>query len=39
MMGIDFVEHDEKFYADLHLHPNEEGFKQYFKNLESVLEL
>ena len=31
--GFDFVNHDENFFADLRLHPNDEGLKQYFKNL------
>lgn len=31
--GFDFVSHNENFYADLRLHPNDEGFEQYFKNL------
>jgi len=31
--GFSFVPADEKFYADLRLHPNDEGFELYFKNL------
>lgn len=31
--GFDFVPQDEKYYADLRLHPNDEGFDSYFKNL------
>lgn len=31
--GVDFIEHDEKFYADLRLHPNDQGFAQYFESL------
>lgn len=31
--GIDLVPHDEKLYGDLRLHPNDEGFEYYFKNL------
>ena len=27
--GIDFVPHDEKYYADLRLHPNDKGFEFY----------
>ena len=31
--GIDFVPKDELMYADLRLHPHDEGFDHYFKNL------
>lgn len=31
--GYHFVDHDERLFADLRLHPNDEGFKQYFQNL------
>ncbi len=31
--GLDFVEHDIKFYADFRLHPNDEGFRHYSDNL------
>ena len=31
--GFDFVPHDENYFADLRLHPNDEGFKHYFANL------
>lgn len=31
--GIDFVPHNENVYADLRLHPNDEGFKHYANNL------
>ena len=31
--GLDFVPHDIKYYADLRLHPNDEGFEFYAKNL------
>ncbi len=31
--GFDFVPHDEKYYADLYLHPNDEGFDYQFENL------
>ena len=31
--GIDFVPKDERFYADLRLHPNDDGFEHYAKNL------
>ena len=31
--GFDFVPKDEKYYADLRLHPNDEGFEYYAENL------
>lgn len=31
--GFDFVPKEEKYFADLRLHPNDEGFERYFKNL------
>ncbi len=31
--GFNFVEHNEKYFADLRLHPNDKGFAQYFENL------
>lgn len=31
--GFDFVPKNEKYYADLRLHPNDAGFEYYFKNL------
>lgn len=31
--GYDFVPHDEAFFADAHLHPNDAGFDHYFENL------
>lgn len=31
--GFDFVPKDEKYFADARLHPNDEGFEHYFKNL------
>ena len=31
--GFDFVPKDESFFADLRLHPNDEGFEHYFKNV------
>lgn len=30
--GYDLVPHDEKYYADLRLHPNDAGFDFYFQN-------
>ncbi len=36
--GWDLVPHDAKMYGDLRLHPSDEGFEYYFKNLkEEVL--
>ena len=31
--GFDFVPHDIKYFYDLHLHPSDEGFTCYAKNL------
>lgn len=31
--GMDLVPHDESYYADLRLHPNDAGFEHYFENL------
>jgi len=31
--GFDFVPQDEKYYADLRLHPNDDGFQLYAENL------
>ena len=31
--GLDFVPKEEKYFADLRLHPNDEGFEYYFNNL------
>lgn len=31
--GIDFVPHDEKYYSDLYLHPNDNGFEYYAEAL------
>lgn len=31
--GFDLVEHNEKLFGDLRLHPNNEGFEQFFENL------
>ena len=31
--GYDFIPQDENFFADFMLHPNDEGFKHYTKNL------
>ncbi len=35
--GLKLVPPDEKLFADLRLHPNDEGFDMYFKNLCSQL--
>ena len=31
--GFNFIPHDENMYGDLRLHPNDEGFKHYAKNV------
>ncbi len=31
--GYDFVPHDEKYFSDLRVHPNDEGFRYYANNL------
>ena len=31
--GFDFVPKDEKYFSDLSLHPNDEGFMHYAENL------
>ena len=31
--GIDFVPKEEKLFADLRLHPNDDGFEYYVENL------
>lgn len=31
--GMDMIAHDPKHFGDLRLHPNDEGFQQYFENL------
>ena len=33
VLGFNLVDHDKKCFADLRLHPNDEGFKQYSDNL------
>ena len=37
MDGYDLVPHDEKYFADLRLHPNDKGFEYYFEKLLSML--
>lgn len=36
--GWQFVPHDEKYFADLRLHPNDDGFDYYFKNLKAEIQ-
>ncbi len=36
--GFDFVPHKEEMFADLYLHPNDEGFKHYGENLVAEIE-
>ena len=36
--GIDFIPHDTGYYADSRLHPNDEGFDRYFRNLWKAVE-
>ena len=31
--GFGFVPHEERYYGDFRLHPNDEGFQHYFENL------
>ncbi len=33
LSGWDFIPHEEKYYSDLRLHPNDDGFVFYAKNL------
>ena len=35
--GMDLIQHDVKCFADRRLHPNDEGFRQYFENLKDAL--
>ena len=35
--GFDLVPHDEKYFADGYLHPNDAGFKIYAENLEKAI--
>ena len=35
--GFDLVPKDEKYFADLRLHPNDEGFLYYFENLYTAI--
>ena len=36
--GFDFVPHDQSFYGDYRLHPNDRGFKHYAENLCKAIE-
>ena len=31
--GFDLIPHEEQYFGDLQLHPNDEGFEMYFNNL------
>lgn len=31
--AFDFIEHNEKLFGDLWLHPSDKGFEQYFEGL------
>lgn len=35
--GFDLVPHDEQYFGDLQLHPNDEGFEKYFYNMRQQL--
>ena len=35
--GFEFVPHDEKYFADLILHPNDKGFNCYFESINKEL--
>ena len=37
--GFDLVDHDEKFFADSYLHPNDAGFAKYAENLEKAIKM
>ncbi len=37
--GFDFVPKDEKYYADLRLHPNDKGFESYAEHLYGAISL
>lgn len=36
--GFDLVPHEEAYFGDLQLHPNDKGFQEYFKNLKEMIE-
>jgi hypothetical protein len=35
--GFDLVPHDIKYFYDRHLHPSDEGFEIYAKNLTKII--
>lgn len=35
--GFDLIPHDTKYFGDSRIHPNEEGFDHYFRNLEKAI--
>ncbi len=37
--GFDFVPKDEKYYADLRLHPNDDGFESYAEHLYNAISM
>lgn len=37
--GFDLVPHDRRYFSDKYLHPNSEGFEQYFKNLCAAIDI
>ena len=37
--GFDLVPHDRRYFSDKYLHPNSEGFEQYFKNLCAAIDM
>jgi hypothetical protein len=36
--GYDFLEHRKTLFADLCLHPNDEGFSQYAESLSAAIQ-
>ncbi len=38
LCGWDFIPHDEIYYADQRVHPNDQGFAWYFENLKKTFE-
>lgn len=36
--GFDFLPHESKYFADASMHPNDEGFEHFFKNLHNAIE-
>lgn len=36
--GFNLIPHDEKFFGDRRLHPNDEGFEHYFNNIIKYIE-